>query len=61
MKRLYKIRPHTLDMMRAILPFFEIVACSNLKFHDIEQIVDHLELLIDYPVNNRKMTAIKRM
>ena len=39
-KVIFKIRPYTLDMIRAIQPFFEMIAISNMPYNEIEQIID---------------------
>ena len=35
-KVIYKIRPYTLDLIRAIQPFFEMIAISNMPYNEIE-------------------------
>ena len=35
-KILYKIRPYSFDLIRAIQPFFEMIAISNLAYNVLE-------------------------
>jgi hypothetical protein len=35
-KILYKIRPYTFEIIRAIQPFFEIIAISDLAYNELE-------------------------
>jgi hypothetical protein len=47
---IYKIRPYMIEIMRAINPFFETMAISNMTHHILEQIVDHIEAVLNKPI-----------
>ena len=46
----YKIRPYTYDLLRAVQPFYEIICCSKNQGHLLEKIIDHIEEVINRPV-----------
>lgn len=47
---IYKIRPYAFDILRAIQPFFELVGISNIPHYELEQIVDHIESVLNKPI-----------
>ena len=47
---IYHIRPYTFEIMRALQPFFEIIGMSNLPYFELEQIIDHIELVLNKPI-----------
>lgn len=47
---LYQVRPYTYEILRAIQPFFEIVAVSNMYNYELEQIIDHIESVLNKPI-----------
>ena len=53
--RIYKIRPYTLEILGAIQPFFEIVAISKMNFNQLKFIIDHLERLLNIPVDEKNI------
>lgn len=42
-RQLYRVRSYTYDFLRAIQPFYELVAISRMPKFQIEQIIKHLE------------------
>lgn len=54
----YNIRPHTFELIGAIWPFFEMVAISNLGFKEVQQIVDHLERILNLPIIEKNRRTI---
>jgi hypothetical protein len=46
----YKIRPYTYDLLRAVQPFYEIICCSKNHGIVLEKIIDHIEEVINRPV-----------
>ena len=49
-KTVYQIRPYTFEILRAIQPFFEIVATSNLHYDELDQIIEHIECVLNKPL-----------
>ena len=49
-KDLYQIRPYVFMMLRAIQPFFELVALANIPNPQLEQIIDHIENMLNKPI-----------
>ena len=49
--QVYEIRPYVYEFLRAIEPFFEIIVYSCLHHKILEQIVDHLEEILNQPAN----------
>ena len=47
---LYKVRPYAFEILRALQPFFEIVAISNISQKELEQIIDHFESVLNKPI-----------
>ena len=47
---LYKVRPYVYEILRALQPFFEIIALSNMPHYELEQIVDHIESVLNKPI-----------
>ena len=47
---IYQIRPYTFEILRAIQPFFEIIALSNSTYYILEQILDQIELILNKPI-----------
>ena len=47
---LYKVRPYVYELLRALQPFFEIIALSNMPQYELEQIVDHIESVLNKPI-----------
>ena len=37
-------------ILRAIQPFFEIIALSNMPNSELEQIIDHIENVLNKPI-----------
>lgn len=52
---MYKIRPYTFEIIRAIQPFFEIIAISDLAYNELEQIIDHIEIVLNKPINDAQI------
>ena len=48
--KVFSIRPHTFEIIGAIWPFFEMVAISQLNFKEVQQIVDHIEKILNLPI-----------
>jgi hypothetical protein len=46
----FRIRPYTYEMLRAIQPFFEIVVFSKFHHKIIEHITDYLESILNTPI-----------
>jgi hypothetical protein len=47
---LFAVRPYAYDFMRAIQPFFEIIAFSNLGSKVLKQVIQNLENTLNSPV-----------
>ena len=47
---LYKVRPYVYEILRALQPFFEIIALSNMPHYELEQIVEHIESVLNKPI-----------
>jgi hypothetical protein len=47
---IYQIRPYTFEILRAIQPFFEMIAMSYLPYNELEQIIDYIELMLNLPI-----------
>jgi hypothetical protein len=47
---LYQIRPYTFIILMAIQPFFELIAVSYLPNYELEQIVNHIEDVLNKPI-----------
>ena len=52
----FQIRPYTFEILSAFQPFFELLAFSSLHFTTIEQIINHIEDVLNLPIKE----AIKR-
>jgi hypothetical protein len=48
----YLVRPYAYEFLRAVQPFFEIICYSNLHSKIIQEIVDHLEAVLNKPVKD---------
>ena len=48
--QVYMIRPYTLEFLRAIFPYFEIIVYSRMRIKISLQIVDHLEMILNKTV-----------
>ena len=46
----YQVRPYAYDILRAIQPFFEIVVFSRMHHKVLEQIIDHIESILNKPI-----------
>jgi hypothetical protein len=46
----YKIRPYTFELLRALQPFFEIIVFSQMYHKIVEYIIDHIEGILNKPV-----------
>lgn len=46
----YQIRPYTYEFLRAIQPFFEIVVFSRMHHKIIENIINHIESVLNKPI-----------
>ena len=57
--KVYKIRPYTLEILSAIQPFFEIVAISKMHFNQLKFIIDHLEKLLNQPIEEKNKQTKK--
>ena len=44
------VRPYAYDLLRAVQPFFELICYSKNHSVILEQIVDHIEEVINRPV-----------
>jgi hypothetical protein len=44
------IRPYTFEMLRAIQPFFELIAYSRLPMAVLESIISHIEKVLNRPI-----------
>jgi len=44
------VRPYVYEILRAIQPFFEIIAMSNMPHYELEQIIDHIESVLNKPI-----------
>ena len=49
-KDLYQVRPFTYELLRSIQPFFELIAFSKMPFHQLEQIIEFMELILNKPI-----------
>ena len=49
-KTIYQIRPYVFEILRALQPFFEIIALSNMPNYELEQIIDHIEVVLNKPI-----------
>ena len=47
---IFQIRPYTYEMLRAIQPFFEIVATSFLPYNQIDFIIEFIETVLNKPI-----------
>jgi hypothetical protein len=49
--------------LRAIQPFFEVVGMSNIPFLELEQIIDHIELVLNKPITQlmKKQSEERKM
>ena len=47
---MYQVRPQALELLRATEPFYELIAFSNMPESQLEQVIEHLELLIQMPI-----------
>jgi len=52
---IYQIRPCAYDFLRAIYPFFEIIAFSRLHPMFLEIIIDHIETILNEPVEDARL------
>lgn len=43
----YNIRPYSFEIISALLPFYEMIASSNLPSNEILQIVNHFEKILN--------------
>lgn len=46
----YQVRPYTYEILRAIQPFFEIVVFSKMHHQVLENIIDHIEAVLNRPI-----------
>ena len=51
--QIYQIRPYTFEILRAILPFFEIIAISNISKLEMESIIDFFESILNKPITDQ--------
>ena len=49
---IYQVRPYTYEILRAIQPFFEMVATSNLPHYLLENIIEHMEHVLNKPITD---------
>ena len=49
-KTLYQVRPYVYEILRALQPFFEMIALSNMSNYELEQIIDHMEAILNKPI-----------
>lgn len=48
--QIFRVRPYTFEILRAIQPFFEVVTFTNMPHFDLEQIIDHIESVLNQPI-----------
>ena len=46
-QQLYRVRSYTYDFLRAIKPFYEIICFSKMPKLEIEQIIKHVENVLN--------------
>ena len=42
----YMVRPYTLDILRALQPFYELIAFSNIPERVLNAIIKHIEVVL---------------
>lgn len=47
----FQVRPYCYDIIRALQPFFEVVVFTNMKWIVLEQIINHIETVLNKPIN----------
>lgn len=53
----YKLRPHALNLIRAIRSQFELVACADIPFEEIDQIICKIEYYLNQKYYDEKIKA----
>jgi len=48
----YQIRPYTFQLLRAIKPFFELIAISCTSKLELESIIDFIESILNKPITD---------
>jgi hypothetical protein len=46
----YLIRPYTFEILRALQPFFELIAYSKMPLFVLEAIINHIEKVLNKPI-----------
>lgn len=50
-KHVFMIRPYTFQFLRAIEPFFELIAFSNLDMSVLKNLLKKMELILNKPLS----------
>ena len=46
----FQVRPYTYEILRAIQPFFEILVFTKMHHKILENIIDHIEAVLNKPI-----------
>lgn len=52
---MYKIRDYTFNFLRALAPFYETICISKMPHFEIEQIINHMEEILNMPLKMQNM------
>jgi hypothetical protein len=58
---IYNIRPHTIELIAAIQPFFEIIGISNISFKELSYIIDHFEKILNNLMMGKNQQTLKQI
>jgi hypothetical protein len=57
--KVYNIRPYSLEIIGALLPFYEMIAISCMPTSELIQIVNHFENVLNKPLEEKNWRTIQ--